>query len=275
MPVSACMPAEPADNVRRVSGGVADRMHVGDHFGAGIAERAPGVPRFLAESEDIRGCGPRASVPGRKWSARPDRACRPSARPANGRRARAARWCAGRRPAPGRIADRGCDAVRCRRPSHGYSVGWKHNPARGCDDIAGRRRELPHQLADFAPGVTDMIIDMRGDAFGVTGLDRRQQRLVRPRDLMRIVVQAGRSGRSPCAAPPRDHRTAAAGAGYRRFQRSAGESDSPLPPAARDRRDRRSCAERRFAAAARRATAGVRFRAASTPACRSMQMRKS
>ena len=35
-----------------------------------------------------------------------------------------------------------------------------------------------------------MVIDMRGDAFGMPGFDRRQQRLVRPRDLMRIVVQA-------------------------------------------------------------------------------------
>ena len=35
-----------------------------------------------------------------------------------------------------------------------------------------------------------MVIDMRGDAFGVPGFDRRKQRLVRPRDLMRIVVQA-------------------------------------------------------------------------------------
>ena len=35
-----------------------------------------------------------------------------------------------------------------------------------------------------------MVIDMRGDAFGVPGLDGRKQRLVRSRDLMRIVVQA-------------------------------------------------------------------------------------
>ena len=35
-----------------------------------------------------------------------------------------------------------------------------------------------------------MVIDMRGDAFGMPGLDRGEQRLVRPRDLMRIVVQA-------------------------------------------------------------------------------------
>ena len=35
-----------------------------------------------------------------------------------------------------------------------------------------------------------MVIDMCGDAFGVPGFDRRKQRFVRPRDLMRIVVEA-------------------------------------------------------------------------------------
>ena len=35
-----------------------------------------------------------------------------------------------------------------------------------------------------------MVIDMCGDAFGVPCFDGRKQRLVRPRDLMWIVVQA-------------------------------------------------------------------------------------
>src|SRR5207253_9123947 len=125
------------------------------------------------------------AAPDRKQSARPDRACRLSIPPATDRHARVARWCAGRRRAPGRIADRGCGAVRYRRPSHGYSVGWNQNPARGYADVAARRGQLPHQPADFAPGVTDMVIDMRGDAFGMTSLDRRKQRLMRPRELMR------------------------------------------------------------------------------------------
>src|SRR6478672_6941012 len=53
------MPAEPADNVGRVSSGVADRMHVSDHFGAGIAERAPGVPRFLEKAKIFGAVDPR------------------------------------------------------------------------------------------------------------------------------------------------------------------------------------------------------------------------
>ena len=45
------MPAETADNMRRVSGGVADRMHIGNHLRACIAKRAPGIPRLLEETK--------------------------------------------------------------------------------------------------------------------------------------------------------------------------------------------------------------------------------
>ena len=45
------VPAKTTDDVGRVRGGVAHRMHVGDHFGACIAKRTPSVPRLLQEAK--------------------------------------------------------------------------------------------------------------------------------------------------------------------------------------------------------------------------------
>jgi hypothetical protein len=47
------------DDVRRISGGVADRMHVGNHLRAGIAKRSPGVPGFLKETKIFGAVHPR------------------------------------------------------------------------------------------------------------------------------------------------------------------------------------------------------------------------
>ena len=79
----------------------------------------------------------------------------------------------------------GVDGLHAGTPLVGNRIPLGAAPA-----SLARRRKLPHQPADLAPGVTDMVIDMGGDAFGMPGFDRRKQRLVRPRDLMRIVVQA-------------------------------------------------------------------------------------
>ena len=53
------VPAETTDNVGRVRGGVAHRMHVGDHFGTGIAKGLPGVPRLLQEAKIFGAVDPR------------------------------------------------------------------------------------------------------------------------------------------------------------------------------------------------------------------------
>ena len=45
------VPAQPADDVRRVRGSMAHRMHVGDHLGTGVAKRRPGVPGLGEEAE--------------------------------------------------------------------------------------------------------------------------------------------------------------------------------------------------------------------------------
>jgi hypothetical protein len=42
----------------------------------------------------------------------------------------------------------------------------------------GRRRNLARELADLAPGMTDVMIDMRHDTFGVPLLDRGENRFV-------------------------------------------------------------------------------------------------
>ena len=48
------VPAQPADDMRRIRRGMAHRMHVGDHLGTGIAKRRPGVPG-LGEKAEIFG----------------------------------------------------------------------------------------------------------------------------------------------------------------------------------------------------------------------------
>src|SRR6266851_2070686 len=52
------VPAETADNVRRVSRGVADGMDVGDHLGAAIPKLGPGVPCLGEKAEIFRTMDP-------------------------------------------------------------------------------------------------------------------------------------------------------------------------------------------------------------------------
>ena len=52
------VPAETADNVCRVSRGVADGMHVGDHLGAAIPKLGPGVPCLGEKTEIFRTMDP-------------------------------------------------------------------------------------------------------------------------------------------------------------------------------------------------------------------------
>src|SRR5229473_2946903 len=52
------VPAETADNVRRVSRGVADGMDVGDHLGAAIPKLGPGVPCLGEKTEIFRTMDP-------------------------------------------------------------------------------------------------------------------------------------------------------------------------------------------------------------------------
>ncbi len=115
------MPAEPADDMGRIGRGVAHRMDVGDHFRAGIAERGPGLPGFGEKAEIFRTVNPRARALPEHGGRNQFVLAGLQVPRAAGRRVRAVRWCAGRRRAPERIADRGCDAVRCRRPSREYS----------------------------------------------------------------------------------------------------------------------------------------------------------
>jgi hypothetical protein len=53
------VPTEPADDVGRVRRGMADGMHIGDHFRTGIAERAPGLPRLLQKAKIFGAVNPR------------------------------------------------------------------------------------------------------------------------------------------------------------------------------------------------------------------------
>src|SRR6201999_1998778 len=54
------MPTETSDNMRRVSGGVADRMNVGDHFRTGVTELGPVIPGLREEAEIFRAVHPRS-----------------------------------------------------------------------------------------------------------------------------------------------------------------------------------------------------------------------
>jgi hypothetical protein len=54
------VPAETADNMGRIGRSVAHRMHVGNHFGAGIAKCCPGVPGFCKKAEIFRTVNPGA-----------------------------------------------------------------------------------------------------------------------------------------------------------------------------------------------------------------------
>src|SRR5207342_2288804 len=54
------VPAEAADDVGRVSGSVTHRMHVGNHFRAGITQRSPRVPGLLEKTKIFGTVDPRA-----------------------------------------------------------------------------------------------------------------------------------------------------------------------------------------------------------------------
>ena len=119
-----------------------------------------------------------------------------------------------------------------------------------------------------------MVIDMGGDAFGVPGFDRRKQRLVRPRDLMRIVVQA---------ADQPDHHAQLGREIIEQPQQAAVIGDFKDQPVKaivlfhlpRGIVEIGGLVQNVELPPQRVARVAVRFRAASTPACRSMQSRKS
>jgi hypothetical protein len=54
------VPAEAADDVGWIGRGIANRVDVRDHLGAGIAKRGPGLPGFLEEAQVFRAVHPRA-----------------------------------------------------------------------------------------------------------------------------------------------------------------------------------------------------------------------